>query len=149
MLGNLSIQQSPVSLKQVAMAGAGALCAWLLCTCSFTWSTAHVTSAQLATGYRQGQALNPTNVFSPGDHVVHLVVVVANAPGDTRLGASWYAVDAGGSQERRLDSASATLNGENHIDLTLRSDANWPTGRYRVDLMLDGKLVRSLHYQVR
>jgi len=127
---------------------AAALCALLLCTCSFSWPTAHVTSAQLATSYRQGKAVNPTSVFSPSDHVLHLVVVVANAPNDTKLGAAWYVVDAGGQKDEKLDSASVTLKGEDHLDLTLSNTANWPRGQYRVDLMVDGKRDRSLGFAI-
>jgi hypothetical protein len=129
--------------------GLAALCALLLCTCSFSWTTAHVTSAQLATAYRQGKAVNPTSVFSPSDHVLHVVVVVANAPNDTKLGAAWYVVDAGGHKDEKLDSASATLNGEDHVDLTLSNTSNWPRGQYRVDVMLDDKRERTLNFEVR
>ena len=139
-----------IAVRQGPWAAAvAALCALLLCTCSFSWTSAHVTSAQLGTAYRQGKAVNPTSTFSPSDHVLHLVVVVANAPNDTKLGATWYVVDAGGHRDEKLDSASATLNGEDHIDLTLSNTTNWPRGLYRVDVMLDGKRDRTLNFEVR
>jgi hypothetical protein len=146
----LLFQQSAIRARQEPLAVAlAALCALLLCTCSFSWTSAHVTSAQLATAYSQGRAVNPTTVFSPSDHVLHLVVVVANAPNDTKLGAAWYVVDAGGHRDEKLDSASATLRGEDHIDLTLSNTTNWPRGQYRVEVMLDNKRERTLHFEVR
>jgi hypothetical protein len=144
-----SIRVAPTRVSPSSMvAGAAAICALLLCTCSFSWTTARVTSAQLATEYKQGQAVNPTSVFSPSDHVLHLVVVVSNAPDDTKVGAVWYAVDAGGSKNQKLDSANVTLNGEDHLDLTLSNTANWPRGQYKVELMVDGKRDRSLSFEV-
>jgi hypothetical protein len=146
----LLFQQSAIRARREPLAVAlAALCALLLCTCSFSWTSAHVTSAQLATAYSQGRAVNPTTVFSPSDHVLHLVVVVANAPNDTKLGAAWYVVDAGGHRDEKLDSASATLRGEDHIDLTLSNTTNWPRGQYRVEVMLDNKRERTLHFEVR
>jgi hypothetical protein len=131
--------------------GVAAAC-WVLvlCTCSFSVSTAHVTSAQLARGYSQGKAVDPTTAFRPSDRVIHLVVAVGNAPDDTKVGATWYAVDAGGSQNEKLDTASGTLhNGEDHVDLTLSNTSNWPRGSYKVDLMLDDKRDRTLNFEVR
>ena len=80
--------------------------------------------------------------------MLHLVVVVANAPDDTKVGAVWYAVEAEGSKNQKLDSASVTLKGEDHLDLTLSNTANWPRGQYRVDLMVDGKRDRSLGFAI-
>ena len=144
---SMTVRTTMVSPKTIA-AAAAAVCVLLLCTCSFSWTTAHVTSAQLATDYRQGKAVNPTSVFSPSDHVLHLVVVVANAPDDTKVGAVWYAVEAGGNKNQKLDSASVTLKGEDHLDLTLSNTANWPRGQYKVELMVDGKRDRSLGFAI-
>ena len=146
---SLDLRKAPAA-PAVLLAGVTAACWLLLSTCSFSASTAHITSAQLARGYEGGKAVNPTTTFNPGDRVIHLVVVVGNAPADTKVGATWYAVDAGGSQNEKLDSAAGTLkNGEDQVDLTLSSTANWPRGKYRVELMLDGKRDRTIDYEVR
>jgi len=124
-------------------------CTLLLSTCSFNITTAHIVSAQLARGYSQGKAIDPTTGFSPSDHVIHLVVVVGNAPDDTKVGATWYAVDAGGAQNEKLDTATGTLsNGQDHVDFTLSNTTDWPPGSYKVDLMLDGKKDRTLDFTV-
>jgi hypothetical protein len=138
---------APMPALVLAAVAAG----WLLVsTCSFSWSTAHVTSAQLARGYDQGKAVGPTTTFRPTDRIIHLVVVVGNAPDDTKVGATWYAVDAGGVENEKLDSAGGTLkSGEDRIDLTLSNTRNWPRGKYRVELMLDDKRDRTLNYEVR
>jgi hypothetical protein len=141
----------PATRPAALLLGLGAAC-WVLalCTCSFSVSTAQVTSAQLARGYSQGKAVDPTTLFRPSDRVIHLVVAVGNAPDDTKVGATWYAVDAGGSQNEKLDTASGTLqNGEDHVDLTLSNTSNWPRGSYKVDLMLDDKRDRTLNFEVR
>ena|SRR5207245_10674943 len=147
MQASIEVRRAPAT---PALLLAVAAACWLLCTCSFAVSTAHITSAQLARGYDQGKAVNPTTTFSPRDRVIHLVVRVGNAPAETKVGATWYVVDAGGSQNEKLDSASGTLkSGEDHIDLTLSNTANWPSGKYRVDLMLDDKRDRTLDFEVR
>jgi hypothetical protein len=148
MQATMEMRRTPAA-PGLLLVGAAAACWLLLCTCSFNLSTAHITSAQLARGYNQGKAVNPTTTFRPNDRVIHLVVVVGNAPDDTKVGASWYAVDAGDSQNEKLDSASGTLkNGEDHVDLTLSNTANWPRGKYKVDLMLDDKRDRTLDFEV-
>jgi hypothetical protein len=139
----------PSGAPALMLAAAAAACWLLVSTCSFSVSTAHVTSAQLARGYDQGKAVGPTTDFSPSDRVIHLVVAVGNAPDDTKVGATWYAVDAGSVQNEKLDSAGGTLkNGEDHVDLTLSNTSNWPRGKYKVDLMLDDKRDRTLNFQV-
>jgi hypothetical protein len=149
MQASIELRRAP-AWPALLLAGASAACWLLLCTCSFSVSSAHVTSAQLARGYDLGKAVNPTSTFAPSDRVIHLVVVVGNAPDDTKVGATWYAVDAGGSQNEKLDTASGMLhNGEDHVDLTLSNTANWPRGNYRVELLLDDKRERSLDYRVR
>jgi hypothetical protein len=134
--------------RKLPLLGAAA-CALALSTCSFNLTTAHIVSAELARGYSQGKAVDPTTTFRPADHVIHLVVVVGNAPDDTKVGATWYAVDAGGAQNEKLDSATGTLsNGEDHIDFTLSNTADWPPGSYKVALTLDEKKDRTLDFNV-
>jgi hypothetical protein len=149
MQASIALRRMPSALPLLLTAAAAA-CWLVLCTCSFSVTTAHVSSAQLARGYSHGKAVDPTTTFSPSDRVIHLVVVVGNPPDDTRVAATWYAVDAGGSQNEKLDSAGGTLkNGEDHVDLTLSNTANWPRGQYKVDLMLDDKRDRTLNFEVR
>ncbi|MHB8573383.1 MAG: hypothetical protein ACYDAY_10615 [Candidatus Dormibacteria bacterium] len=121
----------------------------ILGACSF--STASISSADLGTGYdsNSGHATNTASTFQPTDHELHLGVVTANAPDGTTLSCTWYAVNAGGVQNQKIDSTDYTVSGgKGNLDCKLSNTNDWPTGSYRVDLMLNGKLDRSISFTI-
>jgi hypothetical protein len=79
-----------------------------------------------------------------------LVVDLSNPPEGTQVGAVWYAVDAGSFKNDKLDSETYTLKtGEERVHVSLTNKENWPKGKYKVQVMLNGKLNRSLEFQVK
>lgn len=109
-----------------------------------------ITSIQLAKGFSDGQAVDPTTNFSPSDNVFHLVIDLGAAPEGSKLGANWYGVDAGPYKNQKLDSESYTIkSGENRVHAFLSNSKSWPKGKYKVDVMLDDKLASTLPFQVR
>jgi hypothetical protein len=135
----------------VAVLLVGVICA----SCDFSTSTANIKSAQLARGYQDGKAVGTTNTFAPTDNPLHCVVEVANAPGGTRVKSVWTAVDATGldgvaHKDQRIDEKEfSTTDTGSVIDFTLSNDAQWPVGRYKVDIYLNDKLDRTLEFEVR
>jgi hypothetical protein len=118
------------------------------CKCS----TAKITSATLARGYdaQAGKALDPTNVFKPADTVLHLVVTTAHVPSGTKVGAEWWAVEAGGVKDQKIDAAVLDLESTGVVHFTLsRPDRGWPVGKYKVIVALDGKPNRTLEFEVK
>ena len=89
-----------------------------------------------------------TTTFAPGD-TFYCLVQLANAPGETKVKAVWSAVEVQGVEpNRKIDEVEvATGSGPIQFNLTNKTGA-WPTGRYKVDLYLDGKLDRTLEFSV-
>ncbi len=130
----------------LSISGLIVLAAWLV-ACGggeVSVSTARIAEARLAKDQAGGQV---TTTFAPTD-TFYLLVDLANAPDDTRVKASWTAVDVEGAapntvlDDVELTSSDATLT----FDLT--NDNPWPAGDYQVELFLNGELDRTLSFRV-
>jgi hypothetical protein len=42
-----------------------------------------------------------------------------------------------------------TKDGQNRVNFTGRPDGKWTAGRYRVDIFIDGKIAKTLEFQIR
>jgi hypothetical protein len=118
---------------------------WLaMLACSFSASTANVSSATLA---RDPDGAEPTTVFGQED-IFYLIVELANAPDDTLTKATWTAVEAEGTDPDFLIDESELEHGSGKLTFNLENDNLWPAGRYKVDLYLNGELERTLEFEV-
>jgi hypothetical protein len=112
-------------------------------------SAAQVTNVRLAKDFTYGDVVNPTSNFYPSDRQFHLVVDLGNPSDGTTVAGAWYAIDAGSHRNEKLDSQTYTLkNGEDRVHFTLTNQDNWPKGKYKVDVMVNGKLTRTLDFRV-
>jgi hypothetical protein len=112
-------------------------------------SGASITNLRLAKDFTYGDVVNPTSSFYPSDRQFHLVVDLGNAADGTTVAGAWYAVDAGSHRNEKLDSQTYTLkNGEDRVHFTLTNQDNWPKGKYKVEVMLNGKLSRQVDFRV-
>lgn len=90
-----------------------------------------------------------TNSFSPGDRTIHCVVKLNEAKARTKLKFSWWIVDADGTKDQKVKDIEYTTRAlENivHAHLTLPQD--WPKGKYKVEIYVDGNLEKTLGYVV-
>jgi pectate lyase len=118
-------------------------------------STANIQSAQLAKGFSDNKAVDPTTTFGTGD-TFHCVINVANAPEDTKVKAVWTAVDSKDAEgteikDYKIDEAefaTKDIGSVVHVTLSPPSSGVWPTGSYKVDIYLNGKLDRTLDFTV-
>jgi hypothetical protein len=109
----------------------------------------HITDARLAHDYQSGKAIGPTGTFAPTDSIFHLVVNIGSPNNGTRVGATWYVVNAGDVKNQKLDSAEVALSlGQDVAHFTLTSHKQWLKGSYRVDIFLDSRKDRSLDFRV-
>lgn len=92
----------------------------------------------------------PASTFTPKD-TIH--VSVGTRTGDAAatvpatLGAKWIHVDS--NQTVREDSQRLELGGEGNTEFHIRNPDGWPTGRYRVEVSLDGRVVQTREFEVR
>jgi len=96
-----------------------------------------------------GSPGDATNSFGPGDRTIHCVAKLAEAKAGTTMKFSWFIVDAGGSKNEKIkdiDYTTGALENIVHGHLTLPKD--WPTGKYKVDVFVNGKLEQTARYSV-
>jgi hypothetical protein len=112
--------------------------------CGFNVSTANIKDANMARDYDGTQL---TTVFAP-DETFYCVVTLANAPDDTTVKAAWTAVEAEGVEPNFFIDEAELTSGSNTLHFKLSNDNLWPGGKYKVDLYLNGKLERTLEFEV-
>ena len=91
-----------------------------------------------------------TNTFAPSDRTVHCVATLKNAKSGTQMKFSWWIVDADNTKNQKIkdiDYTTGALENVIHGHLTLPQD--WPVGKYKVQVYVNGDLDRTLAYSVR
>ena len=134
--------------KRTVVAVAVLLCMSLArCEC-------HVSTGDLSVGLRDAKLARdkggdqPTTVFSPTD-TYWCLVELKNPEESTLVEAKWYVVEAEGVDEERLIDSKAIAGESEDLTFSLTHPNPFPPGRYRVDLLLDGELDRSLDFEVK
>ena len=96
-----------------------------------------------------GKPGDHTNTFGPDDHTIHCVATLKEAKAGTEMKFSWWIVDADGTQNKKIkdiDYKTRTL--ENVVRGHLSLPTDWPTGKYKVQVYVDGNLDKTVPYSV-
>ena len=93
----------------------------------------------------------PMSGFSPRDITLHAAVSIgssnpANAVAGT-LVAKWSHLDSG--QTVREERKDLLFAGEDVTDFQISKPDGWPTGRYKVEISLDGNVVQTREFEVK
>jgi hypothetical protein len=113
-------------------------------------STGAISELHMAKDDGNGDPGAETNAFDPGDRTIHCVAKLAEAKAGTKMKFSWFIVDAGGSKNEKIKDIDYTTRAiENivHGHLTLPQD--WPIGKYRVEVFVNGNLEKTALYSVK
>jgi len=113
--------------------------------CEFSASTANIGDAWLSDS-EDGN--NRVTTFSQ-DAVFYAFADLKNAPEDTTLKAVWIAVDAEGVDPNFVINETEFTSGSNVVTFNLSNNNLWPVGKYRVEIYLNGKLDKTLDFEVR
>jgi len=113
--------------------------------CEFSASTANIKDAWMASD-EAGELR--TEVFAQ-DAIFYCKVILANAPDDTTVKASWTAVEVEGEEPDVFLDETELTGGDNNLTFQLSNSSLWPFGRYKVDLYLNDELDRTLEFEVR
>ena len=96
---------------------------------------------------------NTTTIFNSAD-VFFAVADIKNAPAGTVVESKWRAIDVVGHEPEELifkqeidDFSDKSFSGT--IFFELSNDSDWPTGKYKVEIYLDGIYVQSTTFSVR
>lgn len=109
----------------------------------------HIQDIHMARDNGRNAPGDETSSFSPDDRTIHCVVKLKEAKRGTQMKFSWWIVDADGTQNKPIkdiDYTTRTLENVVHGHLTLPQD--WPSGKYKVQVFVNGDLDRTIHYSI-
>lgn len=96
------------------------------------------------------EPINPTTEFKP-NAIFHAIVTIQNAPAGTKVKTIWYATDVGTAAQPNtlIDQTELVAEGTRNIDFTLQPSANWPPGKFRVEILVNGTLNTTVNFTVK
>ncbi len=92
----------------------------------------------------------PMTSFAPKDTIYAAVSTGTSDPAASvasKLGAKWTHVDS--NQIVHEDSKDMTVAGDGVTDFQISKPDGWPTGKYKVEIMLDGAVVQTREFDVK
>jgi hypothetical protein len=98
------------------------------------------------------EPVNPGRIFTP-DATFHAVATLENAPDNTEVTAMWFVEDVGSAEPCNTlitDPFTLTTSGSRNLDFTLQPPpgVQWPLGRYRVEVYVNGNLDLDVTFTV-
>jgi hypothetical protein len=110
----------------------------------------NIEEAYLARDNGDGKAGEQATEFATTDIPIYCVILL-ESPETAVVKMNFVAVSvAGVKPETKVVTASyTTKDGQNRVNFTGRPDSTWTPGRYRVDLFLNGKMVRNLEFSIK
>ena len=96
-----------------------------------------------------GNPGDETDVFSSGDRTVHCVVKLGDAKSGTKMNFAWYVVDAEGAKNEKIKEVDYTTKAlENVVHAHLSLPQDWPAGKYKVQVSVNGNLEKTVDFTV-
>jgi len=125
---------------------AASLLVFAVVACNYSASVGYKTSdLHMAKDDGNEQPGAETKTFSPSDHTVHCVAKLSEAKDGTKVNFAWWAVD---TNEKVKDLDYTTKGEENIVHAHLTKPSDWPKGKYKCSVTVDGKADRSVEYTV-
>jgi len=109
----------------------------------------HIQEVHMAKDNGRGAPGDETLSFGTSDRTIHCVVKLKEAKRGTSMKFSWWIVDADGSKNQKIkdiDYTTRTLENIVHGHLSLPQE--WPTGKYKVQVFVNGDLDRTINYTI-
>ena len=115
-------------------------------------ATASVNSVDLGNAVGADMRVTaPMSSFSPKDATIYAAVSTGTSdPAASvagKLGAKWTHVDS--SQVVHEESKDITFAGDGVTDFQISKPDGWPTGKYKVEISLDGAVVQTREFEVK
>lgn len=92
----------------------------------------------------------PMSTFAPKDTIYAAVSTGTSDPAASvagKLGAKWTHIDS--NQTVHEESRDLTFAGDGVTDFQISKPDGWPTGKYKVEIMLDGAVVQTREFEVK
>ena len=127
-----------VFMKKILVSVTILLIAALLAGCSFSVSSAKVTSVTPCRDVdTDGKPIGATDVFSTADTVMYVSALTANVPSDTTVTIVWQYSD--GTETTDVDVVHITLDEARYIYSNLTSSSGFPSGTYTAEFYIDDR----------
>jgi hypothetical protein len=97
-----------------------------------------------------GSPSEASDTFDPGDRTVHCVTTLNTPKSGTQMRFAWWIVSAGSSQNEKIKDMEYKTKARDkivHGHLTVPRD--WPVGKYKVQVYVNGDLDRTVFFSVR
>jgi hypothetical protein len=90
-----------------------------------------------------------TSTFAPADRKVHIVINLNKGKSGTDVKVVWIAEDVEGASNKELKTLEYTTKGsEKKIPGYITWSQDWPKGKYKVEIYIDGNLDRTVYFDV-
>lgn len=113
--------------------------------CEFSASTANIADAWLS---NSEDGSDRVTSYAP-DAVFYAQVDLKNAPDDTTLKAVWTAVEVEGVEANTKITETEITTGSGLVHFNLTNDNLWPSGKYKVEIFMNGELARTMEFEVK
>lgn len=113
-----------------------------------SFTTAHFSEAYMASKINPetSEPVVKTEVFPKRSTTkIYAVALVKNIPGDTKLSAVWYHIPTGSSLRTEND---IVTDKDMWVNFNLTNPRGFVAGEYKVDLMINGKVEKTLQFRV-
>lgn len=133
------------------LAGALLLLAVLACNSSTNSnsSSGAFSDIHMAKDDGKGKPGDETNTFSPGDRTVHCLAKLRSPKEGLKIKFVWWIVDAQGTKNEKIKEIEYTTGANDktvHGHLTVQRD--WPKGKFKCEVYVDGALDKTVEYFV-
>ena len=114
-------------------------------------ATASVTAVDLGNAVGADMRVTaPMSSFAPKDTIYAAVSTASSDPAASvpgKLGAKWTHVDS--SQTVHEETRDINFTGSGVTDFQISKPDGWPTGKYKVEVSLDGSVVQTREFEVK
>ncbi|CAN5526010.1 hypothetical protein BH10ACI3_BH10ACI3_12840 [soil metagenome] len=109
-----------------------------------------VEEVYLAKDNGEGKAGDQATEFKTTDVPIYCVVLLENSA-KTTVKMNFVAVNVNGvkADTKVVTATYTTKENQNRVNFSGRPDEKWTPGTYRVDLFLDGKLVKGVEFKIK
>ena len=112
-------------------------------------STGALTQVHMARDDGKGDPGEESDSFNPKDRTVHCVTTLKDAKSGTQMKFSWFIVDADGRQNEKIREINYTTRAlEDVVHGHLIAPRDWPVGKYKVEVYVNGNLEETVPYTV-
>lgn len=112
-------------------------------------ATGALSEVHMARDDGEGDPGEETSIFNSKDRTIHCVAKLNDAKSGTKMKFSWYIVEAEGrSNEKIRDIDYTTRTLENVVHGHLIAPRDWPVGKYKVEVHVNGNLEETVSYTV-